>query len=73
MEAITQEQVDSAVVTYFENQTHHTGETVKAMLVVGLLMVGTYTTAKTVTHVVANVISNRRELKKLKKANKSNS
>lgn len=73
MDTVTQEQVDSAVVTYFENQTHQTTDTVKAMVVVGLLMIGTYTTAKTVGRWTVNAVNNRRELKKFKKQNKSDS
>jgi hypothetical protein len=71
MDTIPQEQIDSAVVTYFENQTHHTAETVKAMVVVGLLMVGTYTVAKNAASWVVAGRKYRKELKQLKSEKKS--
>jgi Co/Zn/Cd efflux system component len=71
MDTVTQDQVDSAVVSYFENQSHNNGDTVKAMVVAGLLFVGAYTVMKSSARVVVAAYQHRKDVKKSKKSEQS--
>jgi hypothetical protein len=71
METVTQESIDNAVKTYFDQQNPSNGEVVKAAVVGGLLFVGAFVTAKTIARGLVAGYELRKASKELKKSERS--